>query len=359
MLAGGRPADRQPVAARRPLGGVVVGQVVLDDVHLGGAPRAVLLGQHGRGRRHDVRELQHLDELRVRLLRAQPVRAAEVVVVVPHDRDAGVAQRTDRPPRLAFVVAEDVHDVTAAQPAGDHAGALGVELHVGAASVQLQQRQRAIHRIHDALTRHDGYAHAVPSPDAPSPMGVQHDRDACAPATGNPVDRSLYLPAAEPDSPESPRPERGLCFLRPVGPSRPPSHAQGHAHAQGRHPHAGRSREAQERARAPLDGEAARGRRAHQGGARVRRHLRERRVRRREERAGDARVEDRPARGEAARGDGDRRERRSAPTSSASARRSTSRTRAPAEARRTRSSAPPRRTRPSASCRTSRPSARR
>ena len=98
-------------------------------------------------------------------------------------------------------------------------------------------------------------------------------------------------------------PPRAGFVLSPAGrsPSRPPSHGQGHAHAQGRHPHAGRSREAQERARVPLDGEAARGRRAHQGGARVRRHLRERRVRRRQERAGDARVEDRPARGEAAR----------------------------------------------------------
>ena len=50
-----------------------------------------------------------------------------------------------------------------------------------------------------------------------------------------------------------------------------------------------------------------RGRRAHQGGARVRRHLRELRVRRREERAGDARVAHRPARGQAALGPGDRR----------------------------------------------------
>ena len=44
---------------------------------------------------------------------------------------------------------------------------------------------------------------------------------------------------------------------------------------------------------------APRGRRAHQGGARVRRHLRELGVRRRQERAGDAREADRRPRGEA------------------------------------------------------------
>ena len=45
----------------------------------------------------------------------------------------------------------------------------------------------------------------------------------------------------------------------------------------------------------PLHRQAPRGRRADQGGARVRRHLRELRVRRRQERAGDARGPDRPA----------------------------------------------------------------
>ena len=53
--------------------------------------------------------------------------------------------------------------------------------------------------------------------------------------------------------------------------------------------------------------QAPRGRRAHQGGPRVRRHLRELRVRRRQERADDARGADRLARGEAALRDGDRR----------------------------------------------------
>ncbi len=71
-------------------------------------------------------------------------------------------------------------------------------------------------------------------------------------------------------------------------------------HAEGRHPHPGRPREAQGGDRVPLDGEAPRGRRAHQGGARVRRHLRELRVRRRQERAGDARAAHRRARGQAA-----------------------------------------------------------
>ena len=78
------------------------------------------------------------------------------------------------------------------------------------------------------------------------------------------------------------------------------------------------------------DRQAPRSRRAHQGGARVRRHLRELRVRRRQERAGDARGADRAARGEAALGDGDRPSRPLAPTSCASARSSTSRTRRPA-----------------------------
>ena len=68
-----------------------------------------------------------------------------------------------------------------------------------------------------------------------------------------------------------------------------------------RHPHPGRPREAEGRARVPLGREAPRGRRAHQGGARVRRHHRELRVRRRQERAGDARGEDRAAGGEAPR----------------------------------------------------------
>ena len=47
--------------------------------------------------------------------------------------------------------------------------------------------------------------------------------------------------------------------------------------------------------RVPLDHQAPRGRRAHQGGARVRRHLGELRVRRRQERAGDARERGSPS----------------------------------------------------------------
>ena len=59
------------------------------------------------------------------------------------------------------------------------------------------------------------------------------------------------------------------------------------------------SREAQGGDRAPVDRQAARGRRADQGSARVRRHRRELRVRRRQERAGDARAADRLAPGAA------------------------------------------------------------
>ena len=75
------------------------------------------------------------------------------------------------------------------------------------------------------------------------------------------------------------------------------------------------------------DHQAPRGRRAHQGGARVRRHLGELRVRRRQERADDARAADRPARGAPALGAGRRRLATSRPTPSRSARSSTSRTR--------------------------------
>ena len=58
-----------------------------------------------------------------------------------------------------------------------------------------------------------------------------------------------------------------------------------------------------------LSGDSApRGGRAHQGGSRVRRHLRERRVRRRQERAGDAREADLRPRGEAPQRTRDRRE---------------------------------------------------
>ena len=62
-----------------------------------------------------------------------------------------------------------------------------------------------------------------------------------------------------------------------------------------------------------------RGGRAHQGGARVRRHLGELRVRRRQERADDARAADRAARGAPALGAGRRHRRTSRPTSSRSA----------------------------------------
>src|SRR3954454_826718 len=92
---------------------------------------------------------------------------------------------------------------------------------------------------------------------------------------------------------------------RPEPPDTAP-HRRTAPRAEGRHPHPRRPREAQGRDRAPLHGEAERGRRAHQGGARLRRHLRELGVRRRQERAGDARGADRVARGQAALGLGDR-----------------------------------------------------
>src|SRR3954451_5726067 len=79
-------------------------------------------------------------------------------------------------------------------------------------------------------------------------------------------------------------------------------------HAEGRHPHPRGTREAQAGDRVPVDHQASRGRRAHQGGARVRRHLRELRVRRRQERAGDAGGADRHAGGQAPLGLGDRRQ---------------------------------------------------
>ena len=129
------------------------------------------------------------------------------------------------------------------------------------------------------------------------------------------------------------------------------------SHAEGRHPHPRGTREAPVGARLPLHREAPRGRRADQGGPRVRRHRRERRIRRRQERAGDARGADRDRRREAAHGDGDRGRRRSRPTSSPSARSSTSRTRRPASRRATRSSARPRPSRPRTSSPTSRRSA--
>ena len=74
-------------------------------------------------------------------------------------------------------------------------------------------------------------------------------------------------------------------------------------HAQGRHPHARRTGEAQGRTGAALDGAPSRGRRADQGGARIRGHQRELRVQRRQERAGDARDADRATRRKAAHGD--------------------------------------------------------
>ena len=77
-------------------------------------------------------------------------------------------------------------------------------------------------------------------------------------------------------------------------------------HASRRHPHPRRPHQAQGRAGAPADRRPPRGRRADQGGAGVRRHLRELRVRRRQERAGDARGQDRPARGAHPRRDGRR-----------------------------------------------------
>src|SRR4051812_12499484 len=79
-------------------------------------------------------------------------------------------------------------------------------------------------------------------------------------------------------------------------------------HAEGRHPHPRGTREAQAGDRVPVDHQASRGRRAHQGGARVRRHLRELGVRRRQERAGDAGGAHRHAGGQAPLGLGDRRE---------------------------------------------------
>src|SRR5918994_2750819 len=73
----------------------------------------------------------------------------------------------------------------------------------------------------------------------------------------------------------------------------------GRRDAERRPAHTRRARQAEGRDRAPLHGQAPRGRRAHQGSARVRRHLRELRVRRRQERAGDARGADRLPGGEA------------------------------------------------------------
>ena len=81
------------------------------------------------------------------------------------------------------------------------------------------------------------------------------------------------------------------------------------SHGEGRDPHTSGPRRAEVEDRLPLDAAPARGGRAHQGGARVRRHLGELRVRRRQERAGDAREADRRPRGEAAQRARDRRER--------------------------------------------------
>ena len=105
--------------------------------------------------------------------------------------------------------------------------------------------------------------------------------------------------------------------------------------------------------------EAARGRRADQGSARVRRHRRELRVRRRQERAGPARAADRPARGAAAPRQRRRREADRPGEGRRRRRSSTSRTRSPAIRASSRSSARPRPTRPSRSSPTSRRSARR
>ncbi len=111
---------------------------------------------------------------------------------------------------------------------------------------------------------------------------------------------AILLRSPEPSAPRHPRSQRGFA----VSPTEPRTRDRG-SHAEGRHPHPRRPQEAQGRARAAVHREAPRGRRAHQGGARVRRHLRELRVRRRQERAGDGREPDRPAAGEAAHGDGD------------------------------------------------------
>src|SRR5256714_699346 len=69
------------------------------------------------------------------------------------------------------------------------------------------------------------------------------------------------------------RPPAGFSSGR-AGQEKPGTHAEGH------HPHPRRPRQTPGRARVPSDGEAPRGRRTHQGGARVRRHLGELRVRR-------------------------------------------------------------------------------
>src|SRR3954449_4666986 len=95
---------------------------------------------------------------------------------------------------------------------------------------------------------------------------------------------------------------------RPEPPDTAP-HRRTAPDAEGRHPHPRRPREPQEGDRAPLHRQAPRGRRAHQGGPRVRGHLGELRVRRRQERAGHARGADRLARGQAALGVRDRRDR--------------------------------------------------
>src|SRR4051794_24540930 len=72
--------------------------------------------------------------------------------------------------------------------------------------------------------------------------------------------------------------------------------------AEGNAPYSAGSRGPEGKDRAPLDRASPGSRGADQGGARLRRHLRELRVRRREERAGDAREADRGARGQAALG---------------------------------------------------------
>ncbi len=88
-------------------------------------------------------------------------------------------------------------------------------------------------------------------------------------------------------------------FAVPVRRTVPVSRSTWRQVREGRDPHPRGLREPEAGARHAADGGPPRGRRAHPGRARVRRHRRERRVRRREERAGDARAQDRPARGAA------------------------------------------------------------
>ena len=199
-------------------------------------------------------------------------------------------------------------------------------------------------------------------------VGAAEDRAAGAPADGlagrraggaggprepaqRGADRRYTAPLALPTTAVAPSPLRAgfVCRPRTTPRQRPPCTRTSSSPRKGS--------EAQGRAGAAADHPPTRGRRAHQGGPGVRRHLGELRVRRRQERAGDARAAHRAARGAPALGAGHRRQATSRRTPSRSARSSRSRTRRRASRRSSRSSARPRPTRRRASSPTSRRSA--